>query len=81
MKNRPAINDLLEVMARLRSPKGCPWDREQDHMTLRWHANGMAFELQYSGFTINNVVPGGWTIAVEMSFYLLIIDLHFAYFT
>src|SRR3954464_158197 len=35
---RPAINDLLAVMAKLRSPTGCPWDREQDHMTLRFHA-------------------------------------------
>ena len=24
--------------------------------TLCWQANGMAFELQYAGFTINNVV-------------------------
>jgi uncharacterized protein YabN with tetrapyrrole methylase and pyrophosphatase domain len=34
MKKSPAINDLLKVMARLRSPTGCPWDREQNHMTL-----------------------------------------------
>ena len=45
MKPRPAINDLLKVMARLRSPKGCPWDREQDHMTLRWHAVEEVYEL------------------------------------
>src|SRR4051812_25687584 len=41
----PAINDLLKVMAKLRSPKGCPWDREQDHMTLRWHAVEEVYEL------------------------------------
>src|SRR5262245_16497168 len=40
-----AINDLRQVMARLRSPKGCPWDREQDHMTLRWHAVEEVYEL------------------------------------
>jgi XTP/dITP diphosphohydrolase len=45
MGRRPAITDLLEVMARLRSPKGCPWDREQDHMTLRWHAVEEVYEL------------------------------------
>src|ERR1039457_6922502 len=45
MGRRPAINDLLEVMARLRSPKGCPCDREQDHMTLRWHAVEEVYEL------------------------------------
>src|SRR6266850_1788205 len=32
-------------MARLRSPTGCPWDREQDHMTLRWHAVEEVYEL------------------------------------
>jgi uncharacterized protein YabN with tetrapyrrole methylase and pyrophosphatase domain len=42
---RPVINDLLNVMARLRSPTGCPWDREQDHMTLRYHAVEEVYEL------------------------------------
>ena len=32
-------------MARLRSPGGCPWDREQDHKTLRWHAVEEVYEL------------------------------------
>jgi MazG family protein len=32
-------------MARLRSPGGCPWDREQDHQTLRWHAVEEVYEL------------------------------------
>jgi tetrapyrrole methylase family protein/MazG family protein len=45
MKKRSAIDELLRVMARLRSPKGCPWDREQDHMTLRWHAVEEVYEL------------------------------------
>lgn len=45
MKKKAAINDLLKVMAKLRSPKGCPWDREQDHMTLRWHAVEEVYEL------------------------------------
>jgi MazG family protein len=36
---------LLKVMARLRSPKGCPWDREQDHRSLRWHAVEEVYEL------------------------------------
>ncbi|MBM3875158.1 MAG: MazG family protein [Verrucomicrobia bacterium] len=42
---RPAINALLEVMRRLRAPDGCPWDREQDHMTLRFHAVEEVYEL------------------------------------
>jgi MazG family protein len=45
MKRQPAINDLLKVMARLRSPKGCPWDREQSHLTLRRHAIEEVYEL------------------------------------
>jgi MazG family protein len=45
MKNQAAIEDLLRVMARLRSPKGCPWDREQNHRSLRWHAVEEVYEL------------------------------------
>jgi len=45
MKRKPAITQLLTVMAKLRSPKGCPWDREQDHMTLRRHAIEEVYEL------------------------------------
>ena len=45
MKRKSAIEDLLRVMAKLRSPTGCPWDREQDHMTLRRHAIEEVYEL------------------------------------
>ena len=45
MPKHAAIFDLLEIMARLRSPQGCPWDREQDHMTLRFHAVEEVYEL------------------------------------
>ncbi len=45
MKRKPAIEDLLKVMARLRAPDGCPWDREQDHLTLRRHAIEEVYEL------------------------------------
>lgn len=44
-KKRPAIEDLLAVMAKLRAPDGCPWDREQDHMSLRFHAVEEVYEL------------------------------------
>lgn len=39
------IEELLEVMERLRSPTGCPWDREQDHRTIRFHAVEEVYEL------------------------------------
>ncbi|HEY2328896.1 MAG TPA: MazG family protein [Verrucomicrobiae bacterium] len=45
MKKKPAIEDLLKVMARLRSPTGCPWDREQTHLSLRRHAIEEVYEL------------------------------------
>jgi NTP pyrophosphatase (non-canonical NTP hydrolase) len=41
----PAMIDLLEIMAKLRSPQGCPWDREQDHLSLRFHAVEEVYEL------------------------------------
>lgn len=28
------IQDLLEIMARLRAPDGCPWDRKQNHASI-----------------------------------------------
>jgi len=45
MKKKSAIEDLLKVMAKLRSPQGCPWDREQSHRTLRRHAIEEVYEL------------------------------------
>jgi len=29
-----SFSDLLDIMARLRAPDGCPWDREQTHASL-----------------------------------------------
>jgi MazG family protein len=45
VNEKAPIDQLLEVMAKLRSPEGCPWDREQDHMTLRFHAVEEVYEL------------------------------------
>lgn len=39
------IGDVLELMRRLRAPDGCPWDREQDHRSLRRHAVEEVYEL------------------------------------
>ncbi len=30
-----AVNELREIVAKLRGPGGCPWDQEQDHRSLR----------------------------------------------
>ena len=37
--------DLVKVMARLRGPGGCPWDREQTHETLARHLLEETHEL------------------------------------
>lgn len=34
-RRRKTFADLVSVMARLRGEGGCPWDREQDHATLK----------------------------------------------
>ncbi|MEX1047555.1 MAG: nucleoside triphosphate pyrophosphohydrolase [Actinomycetota bacterium] len=36
-RNGEQLLDLIRVMARLRAPGGCPWDREQDHRSLAKH--------------------------------------------
>lgn len=34
-KETYTIEDLLQIMRLLRSPEGCPWDREQTHHSIR----------------------------------------------
>jgi nucleoside triphosphate diphosphatase len=41
----PAFEQLVAVMARLRAPNGCPWDREQTHATLRTYLIEEAYEV------------------------------------
>jgi tetrapyrrole methylase family protein / MazG family protein len=41
----PAFTKLAAVMARLRAPGGCPWDREQTHSTLRTYLIEEAYEV------------------------------------
>lgn len=35
INKRHTVDDLLKIMAKLRSPSGCPWDREQNEQTLK----------------------------------------------
>lgn len=35
VKSRYDYSDLLEIIRILRSPEGCPWDREQTHTSIR----------------------------------------------
>jgi len=41
----PDFQKLVAVMTRLRAPKGCPWDREQTHSTLRTYLIEEAYEV------------------------------------
>src|SRR6202521_3049936 len=41
----PGIGAVFEVVARLRAPGGCPWDREQTHESLRPYLLEETYEL------------------------------------
>ena len=36
---------LIEIMAQLRSENGCPWDKEQDHQTLKRYLLEESYEV------------------------------------
>ncbi|MBU1206087.1 MAG: nucleoside triphosphate pyrophosphohydrolase [Proteobacteria bacterium] len=40
-----SVTDLLAIMARLRGPLGCPWDREQTEKTLKKYLIEEAYEV------------------------------------
>lgn len=42
---REWFEKLVKLQARLRAPNGCPWDREQTHMTLRTYLIEEAYEV------------------------------------
>ena len=44
-KTPDGFDKALEVMARLRAPDGCPWDREQDHKSLKPYLIEEAYEV------------------------------------
>lgn len=39
------MESLQEVVAHLRAPEGCPWDREQTHQTLRTNLLEETYEV------------------------------------
>lgn len=40
-----SFDELLQIMARLRAPGGCPWDREQTHQSIRKYVIEEAYEV------------------------------------
>lgn len=43
--NLPGIDQLLDIIAKLRGPGGCPWDQEQTHASLRAGLIEEAYEV------------------------------------
>lgn len=44
-KDQYSYEDLLAIMKKLRDPGGCPWDREQDHVSLKRYLIEEAYEV------------------------------------
>ena len=44
-KKRFTLNDLHEIVMRLRAPDGCPWDKVQTHESIKMSAVEEAYEL------------------------------------
>ena len=42
--NKKDFRELCDIIARLRAPDGCPWDREQTHQSLKRHMIEEAYE-------------------------------------
>lgn len=43
--HKKPMERLIEIMAELRSEGGCPWDREQDHLTLKKYLIEETYEV------------------------------------
>lgn len=68
---RPDIGRLHSIMAQLRGPEGCPWDREQTHASLKPYLIEEAYEV------IDAIDEGaGATLSEELGDLLLQIAFH-----
>jgi len=45
LKDKYEFSDLIEIMALLRSENGCPWDREQNHESLKKYLIEETYEV------------------------------------
>ncbi len=63
--------DFCKIIEKLRAPGGCPWDREQTHLTLRKHLLEEAYEA-YDAIDEG----GGMKLADELGDVLLQIVMH-----
>ncbi len=66
-----AIGRLQEIVGRLRSPEGCPWDREQTHASLR----GALLEECYEAIDAINRADDA-NLSEELGDLLLLVVMH-----
>lgn len=66
---------LKEIMARLRSKDGCPWDREQTHMSLKPACMEEAAEV-VCGINILEATGNADNLKEELGDLLLQVVLH-----
>ncbi len=71
LRDNTSFEDFQELIAHLRSPEGCPWDREQTHQSLRTNLLEEAYEVLNA---IDNDEPQ--EIQEELGDLLLQIVLH-----
>lgn len=66
-----ALPHFQNIIAHLRAPEGCPWDREQDHHTLRDAVLEEAYEVADA---IDREAPGD--LCEELGDLLLLVTMH-----
>ncbi|HUV16397.1 MAG TPA: nucleoside triphosphate pyrophosphohydrolase [Pelolinea sp.] len=54
LRENSSINSFIELIAHLRSPEGCPWDRKQTHRTLRTNLLEETYEVLESLDQLNS---------------------------
>ena len=65
------LRELIEVIAKLRAPDGCPWDREQTHKSLKKHM------VEEANEALEAIDEGDWQhLCEELGDVLLQIVLH-----
>lgn len=70
-ENLNTFQTLVDIVAKLRSKDGCPWDREQTHKSLREHLLEESYEV------LEAIDTGDWPeLGVELGDLLLQIVLH-----
>ena len=45
LQNLSQFDTLVKIIAKLRAPDGCPWDREQTHSSLRGNLLEECYEV------------------------------------